>query len=133
MFLDLDKGTEKLDSVTVWGGCAALVRLLKDRLKKALKKSAECDQIKESNELPELGTIANTLHVIVNLSFYSEIGRVGIATVGGAEAVVKAMKTFPIGKHYSSLQVVSWATWHVAALARRKPSNRMESRFFLPL
>jgi hypothetical protein len=92
---DPDKDKEKYDTVTVWGGCAALVHLLKDRLKKAMKKVRACDQATELNELPELATINNTLRAIVWLTYYSEIGRIGIATVGGGEAVAKVMKTFP--------------------------------------
>lgn len=34
LYLDLDKDEEKSDTVTVWGGCAALIHLFKDRLKK---------------------------------------------------------------------------------------------------
>jgi hypothetical protein len=50
LFLDLDTNAEKRDSVTVWGGCAALVHLLKFRLEKAANKISRCDQVKESNE-----------------------------------------------------------------------------------
>jgi hypothetical protein len=93
--LDLSKDKEKCDTFTVWGGCAALVHLLKDRLKKATKKVPACDLVTELNELPELATIGNTLKAIVWLTYYSEMGRIGIATVGGVEAVVKVMKNFP--------------------------------------
>jgi hypothetical protein len=42
--LEIDK--QKYGTVTAWGGCAALVHLLKDRLKKATKKIPQCDQVK---------------------------------------------------------------------------------------
>jgi uncharacterized protein YheU (UPF0270 family) len=51
---DLEKNKEKCDTVIVWGGCVALVRLLRDRIKKAMKEVPQCDQVTESHELPEL-------------------------------------------------------------------------------
>ena len=48
---------QQYDTVTAWGGYAALVHLLKDRLKTAMKKVPQCDQITELNEVPELETI----------------------------------------------------------------------------
>jgi hypothetical protein len=92
---EIDKDEETRDTVTAWGGCAILVHLLKDRLKKATKKVPACDLVTELNELAELATIEKTLRVIVRFTYYSEMGRIGIATVGGVEAVVKVMKTFP--------------------------------------
>jgi hypothetical protein len=77
------------------GGCFALVHLLKDRLKTAMKKLPSCGQVTELHELPELKTIEMTLHVITRLTRYSEMGKFGMVAVGGVEAVVKAMKTFP--------------------------------------
>jgi hypothetical protein len=87
---------QKYDTVTAWGGCAALIHLLKDRLKAAMKKSPSCDQVKMVNELPELKTIENTLLAIIQLTFYSsEMGRFGMVAVGGVAVVVEAMRTFP--------------------------------------
>jgi hypothetical protein len=93
--LDFRKGKENCDTATAWGGCAALVHLLKDRLKKVTKKVPACDQVSELNELAELMTLHKTLKVITDLSFGSEMGEVGIATIGGVEAAVKVMQTFP--------------------------------------
>jgi hypothetical protein len=86
---------ENCDTVTAWGGCAALVHLLKDRLKKAMKKAPVCNQVSELNELAELTTLHKTLKVITDLTFGSERSEVFIAAIGGVEAVVKVMKTFP--------------------------------------
>jgi hypothetical protein len=87
---------QKYDTVTAWGGCAALVHLLKDRLETAMQKVPQCDQVTELHELPELVTIEMTVRVITRLTYYSsEMGRTGMVAVGGAAAVVKAMKTFP--------------------------------------
>jgi hypothetical protein len=93
--LDVRKGKDNSDTVTAWGGCAALVHLLKDRLKKAMKKVPACDQVSELNELAELTTLHKTLNAIAKFTYKSEIGKVGIATIGGVEAVVKVMQTFP--------------------------------------
>jgi hypothetical protein len=95
LILDVRKGKDNSDTVVVWGGCPALVHLLKDRVKKANKKVPACDQVSESNELAELTTLHKTLDVITNLTNKSEMGRVGITSVGGVEAVVKVMQTFP--------------------------------------
>jgi hypothetical protein len=113
--LDLGKDKEKCDTVTAWGGCAALVRLMKDRLKKAMKKIPQCDQVTESNELPELRTLCKTLCVITNVSFYTERVRVAMVTVGGVEAVVKVMKTFP------KCQALQWRG--CGALLNLTPNN----------
>jgi hypothetical protein len=87
---------QQYDTVTAWGGCAALIRLVKGRLKTVMKKSLQCDQVTELKELPELETIEKTLLVIIQLTFYSsEMGRFGMVAVGGVAAVVEAMKTFP--------------------------------------
>jgi hypothetical protein len=93
--LDVRKGKENCDTVTAWGGCAALVHLLRDRLKKATKKVPACDQVSELKELAELTTLHKTLQAIIYLTYGSEMGKVGIATIGGTEAAVKVMKTFP--------------------------------------
>jgi hypothetical protein len=86
--LDLDKDEEKCDTITALGGCAALARLLKDCLKKAIKKIPQCDQVTELIGLAELETIKKTMCVFVLLSHQNKMGRVGILTVGGVEAVV---------------------------------------------
>jgi hypothetical protein len=87
---------KQYDTVTAWGGCAALIHLLKDRLKTAMKKSPQFDQVTELHELPELETMRKTLLVIIHLTYYSsEMGKFGVVAVGGVAAVVKAIKTFP--------------------------------------
>jgi hypothetical protein len=93
--LDVRKGKENCNIVTAWGGCAALVHLLKDRLKKAMKNGPACDQVSELNELAELTTLHKTLEAIISLTYQTDSGRVGIATLGGVEAVVKVNRTFP--------------------------------------
>jgi hypothetical protein len=60
-----------------------------------MKKVPECDQVSELNELAELTTLHKTLEAIICLTYGSEMGNVGIATVGGVEAAAKVMRTFP--------------------------------------
>jgi hypothetical protein len=95
--LDLLLGNDKKnrESFVAAGGCLALVRLLKDRLKKARKKIPVCDQVTELNESPELETLHKTLRIIITLTLYYNESKVGISSVGGVEAAVKVMKTFP--------------------------------------
>jgi hypothetical protein len=95
LLLELKTGEEKRNTVIAWGGCAALVHLLKDRLRKVIKKIPACGQVTELHELPDLETIKITLRVIIQLTYHSEMRRSGMVAVGGVEAVVKAMKTFP--------------------------------------
>jgi hypothetical protein len=92
---DFCKDKEKCDTVAAWGGCAALVHLLTDCLEKAMKKAPASAQVSELHELAELTTLQKTLIAIINLTYGSEMGKVGITTVGGVEAAVKVMKTFP--------------------------------------
>jgi hypothetical protein len=49
---------EKGETFSSLGSCAALVHLVKDRLKKAMQKVPACDQVTvaEVNEFPELET-----------------------------------------------------------------------------
>jgi hypothetical protein len=68
--LELKNDDKKRDAFTFVGGCAALVHLVKDRLKKAMKKVPACDQVTvtEVNEFPELETMEKTLDLIVNFT-----------------------------------------------------------------
>jgi hypothetical protein len=93
--LDLSEDKKKYERFVTAGGCLALVQLLKKCLDKAIDSVPACDQVTELNELPELTTFVNTLMVITNLTFCHDESAVGIAAIGGVEAVVKVMKTFP--------------------------------------
>jgi hypothetical protein len=93
--LNLDKDKKKCDKIQAVGGCLALVQLVKNCLDKAMKKIPQCDQVTKLNKSAELTTLHKTLRVIIILTFQHEESRVGIAAIGGAEAVAKVMKTFP--------------------------------------
>jgi hypothetical protein len=93
--LDLLGDKSKGYKIQVAGGCHALVLLLEKCLAEAIAKSPACDQVTELHELAELTTLHKTLHIMIRLSCHHFESKVGIAVVGGVEAVIKAMKTFP--------------------------------------
>jgi hypothetical protein len=93
--LDLVKNKKKCVKIQAVGGCLALVQLLNKCLDKAMMKIPQCDQVTELNELAKVTTLNKTLRVIISLTFRHEESRVSITAVGGVEAVVKVMKTFP--------------------------------------
>jgi hypothetical protein len=96
--LDFMRDKKKRESLITAGGCLALVHLTKNCLDKAIDIIPACDQVTELwelNELAELATLHKTLNVIIILTFQHDESRVGIAAIGGVEAVVKAMNTFP--------------------------------------
>jgi hypothetical protein len=95
LFRNLDEDKKKCDKIQAVGGCFALVQLVKNCLDKAIDEISACDQVTELNELAELTTLYKTLDVIINLTFQHVESRVGISAIGGLEAVVKVMKTFP--------------------------------------
>jgi hypothetical protein len=92
---DLAKDKKKCDKIQAVGGCLALVQLVEKCLDKAIVRIPACDQVTGLNELTELWTLHKTLNVIIGVTFQHDESKVGIAAVGGVEAVVKVMKTFP--------------------------------------
>jgi hypothetical protein len=94
--VDLKEDKKKCYKIqAVGGGCLALVLLLKKCLAKATDEHLEWDQVTEVNELAELTTLHKALHIMIRLTHHLDESKVGIAIIGGVEAVVKAMKTFP--------------------------------------
>jgi hypothetical protein len=92
---DLDKDKKKCDKIQAVGGCLALVQLVKNCLDKAIARIPAFDQVTKLNELAELTTLNKTLIIINNLSYYHNESRVGISVIGGVEAIVEVMQTFP--------------------------------------
>jgi hypothetical protein len=96
LFLGLaEKDKKQCDNIQAVGGCLALLQLLHKYLDKTIAIIPACDQVIELNELAELTTLHKTLSVIIRLTFLHEESKVGITAIGGVEAVVKVMKTFP--------------------------------------
>jgi hypothetical protein len=93
--LDLEKDKNKCDIFVTAGGCLALVRVVKECLRKATEKIPACNEVTNLNTLPELITLSMSLRAIFLLTHNLEESRVGISSIGGVEEVVKAMKTFP--------------------------------------
>jgi hypothetical protein len=93
--INLDEAENKCEDLVTAGGCFALVCLMQNCLDKAIDRIPACDQVTELNELVELTTLNKTLDVIIDLTFQHDESEVAIAKIGGAEVVVKVMKTFP--------------------------------------
>ena len=93
--LEFMKDKKKRESLVTAGGCLALVHLTRNCLDKAIAMIPSCDQVTELWELTELATLYKTLNVIIILTFQHDESRVAIAAIGGVEAIVKAMNTFP--------------------------------------
>jgi hypothetical protein len=93
--LDLEEDKKKCESLVTAGGCFALIHLMKNCINKTIDEIPACDQVTELDELAELSTLDNTLRAITRLSFQHDESTVGIVAIGGVEAVVKVMKTFP--------------------------------------
>ncbi len=95
--LDLDfiKDKKNCESLVTAGGCFVLTHLMKNCLDKAIGEIPACDQVTKLTEFIELTTIHKTLNVITSLTFWHAESKIGIAAIGGVEAVVKVMKTFP--------------------------------------
>jgi hypothetical protein len=69
---------------------------VKNCLDKAIAGISSCDQVTELDELDELKTPRKTLDAIISLTYLDENKAArAISSVGGVEAVVKVMKTFP--------------------------------------
>jgi hypothetical protein len=92
---DLDKDKKKCHKVQALGGCLALVLLIKNFLDKTIERIPACDQVTNSNVPGELTIIRKAFTVIMRLTYHHKESKVGIAAIGGVEAVVKVMKTFP--------------------------------------
>jgi hypothetical protein len=94
--LDLRDDKKKCYKIqAVVGGCFPLVLLLKKCLAKAIDEPLMLDQVIDVNELVEVTTLHKTLHILIRLTHHLDESKVGIAAIGGAEAVVEVMKTFP--------------------------------------
>jgi hypothetical protein len=94
--LALDDDKKKCENIHAVGGCFALVQLMQDCLKKATEKIPACGRDTKIFPLAELMTLRKTLHVIICLTHHLDESKIGITAIGGVEAVVKAMKTFPL-------------------------------------
>jgi hypothetical protein len=130
---DFDEDKNKCKDLVTAVGCFVLVHLLKNCLDKAIGRIPACDQVTELNELAELKTLDKTLCVIVSMTFQHVESRDVIIAIGGVEAAVKVMETFPKCQHLQVRVLLSLTCQSTMSLARRKPSNRMEWRFFLLL
>jgi hypothetical protein len=87
---------ESQTGITAIGGVEVVVKVMKTFPKcQILRTCSACNQVKEWCAVAKLTTLLKTLYVITNLTFQHKESQVGITAVGGMEAVVKVMKTFP--------------------------------------
>jgi hypothetical protein len=93
--LDLKDDKKKGFKIQIIVGGLALVQLLKKCLDKAIDSIPVCDQVTELNELAELTALHKTLLTMIHLTNHLDYSKAGIAAIGGVEAVVKVLKTFP--------------------------------------
>jgi hypothetical protein len=121
---DLMENGNKCDKIQAAGGCLALVQLVMDCLNKATEKMPACDQVTELNAFDELRTLGTSLNVIFSLTSYHNESRVGISSVGGVEAIVKAMKAFP---KCLDLQASSCVVLHNLSRCNIGKKNAVES------
>jgi hypothetical protein len=128
---DSMKDNKKYEKLQVAGGCFALVHLMQNCLDKAIDEFPTCDQVTELNELAELTTLYKTLKFIINWTSLRDDRATGITAIGGVEVVAKVLQSFQSAMPCSGVAVAPSVTWQIAVLPRRKPSNRVVSRFFL--
>jgi hypothetical protein len=97
---------------------------VKTSLDKAVARIPACDQVTELKTLAHLSTIRKTLKVIIRLTFRDDESNVGIAAIGGVEAVVKVMQAFP---RYQTLRERACATLANLVYCSIDKANTIES------
>jgi hypothetical protein len=94
LILDLDEEKKKWENIQAVGGCHAIVQLVNNCLDKVIARIPAPDffKVTATGDLPELETIDKSLEIILSLTYH--LGGKTVASIGGVEAVVKAMRTF---------------------------------------
>jgi hypothetical protein len=92
LYTDLSENDMKCDNIVTAGGCFALVLLLKDLLKKVADMGIPACRKCFDNPL---GILQESLDLIDDLTYKHDVSRAGITAVGGVEAVIEVMNTFP--------------------------------------
>jgi hypothetical protein len=93
--LECIKDENKRQDLVRAGGCFVLVQLLTKSLDKVIDGVPVCAKVTELNEHADLVTLHKSLGVITNLMSKNDESRIGMTDIGGVEAVVEVMKTFP--------------------------------------
>jgi hypothetical protein len=68
---------------------------LQNCLGKAIDEFPACDEVTELNELAELTTLSTAFIAIISWTSFSDKCVAGITAIGGVEAVVEGMQSFP--------------------------------------
>jgi hypothetical protein len=93
--VDVKRDPATLEYIVAAGGCRALVQLLKICLQKAIDRVPAGNRVTEISDFTELTILHNTLLLIISVTLDHDEIKVGIAAIGGVEAAVKVMRTFP--------------------------------------
>jgi hypothetical protein len=93
--VNLDEDANNCDKLRDLGAFVALVHLVKNCLEKAIEKIPACDQVTELDEFAELDTMDDSIIVLESLLYTLEESPARTTAIGGVEAVVEVMKTFP--------------------------------------
>lgn len=92
---NLYEDKNKSAKIVTVGGCHALVQLVKNCVAKAIEEIPDHDQVTDLSQ-PKLKTLFKALAVITNLTYHHNESQVGITVIGGVDALVKVMQTFPL-------------------------------------
>jgi hypothetical protein len=123
--LDLLTDKTKCETIVTLGGCHAVVQLVMNCLDKATNKKYVCDQVTELNELVELTTLRKSLRFITWLPYTHGESRAAITAIGGVEAVIKVMKTFP--KCQALQSPASWALCNLTYICNTGKNKAIKS------
>jgi hypothetical protein len=110
--VDLDSDKKKFNIMFAVGGGYSLVQLVEIFCKKAVRKFPDPSQVMEVDKV-ELYILEKSLDVITELTYHIHECGSAMSAVGGVEAVIAVMKTFPKCQalHESACYVLVNLTW----------------------
>jgi hypothetical protein len=123
LHLKLDEDDKNCEILVTAGGCFVLIHLMNNYLDKAIAGIPACDQVTEWNTHAELITLVDTLCVIGRLTCRYDASRVGISAIGGVEAVLKILKTFPKFKALQSAACVLLGNLACCSIGKAKATE----------
>jgi hypothetical protein len=109
----------KCNKIVTVGGCHALVQLVKKCVAKAIENIPDHDQVTDLSQ-PELKTLFKALAVITNLTYHHEESQVGITVIGGVDAVVTVLETFPLCRELQRSVCASLCNLTCCSIGKKK-------------
>jgi hypothetical protein len=116
---DLYEDKTKCNKIVTVGGCHALMQLVKNCIAKGIEDIPDHDQVTDLSQ-PELKTLFKALAVITNLTYHHDESQVGITVIGGVDAVVKVMETFPLCRELQRSVCASLCNLTCCSLGKKK-------------